>query len=174
VISALKIKIDNTKKVLEAIDSLSFNNVLIGVPEKTADKGTDKRVEKRGGKKIDNATLARIHEYGAPQSGIPPRPFLMPGIENAQEGCANDLRAGAKETLDTMKPGAARKALNNAGLRAAREVQKMFTDNNWEPLKRPRSKKGRSYRDNNEKRDNPLLDTGALRSSITYEIRQGG
>jgi hypothetical protein len=160
----MRVTVDKLKDVLKAIDSLDVNRVLVGVPEeKSARSGV-----------INNATLARIHEYGSPAAHIPPRPFLEPGIMRAVGKIANDLREGAREALDEMKPGAADKALNKAGMHTVQSVQEVFTDNDWEPLKHPRPKKGRSHRKGADVKENPLIDTGALRRSISYVVREKG
>jgi phage gpG-like protein len=123
---------------------------------------------------MNNATLARIHNYGSPAANIPPRPFLEPGIEHARDKIVAALIDGARETLDRMNPAVVETALKKAGALAAAQVQQEFTDNNWEPLKHPRSKKGRSHRKGAAIVEKPLIDTGALRASITYVVRKKG
>ncbi|MDR1495643.1 MAG: hypothetical protein LBS67_01815 [Clostridiales Family XIII bacterium] len=123
---------------------------------------------------MNNATLARIHNYGAPAAYIPPRPFMEPGIEHARDKIVAALLEGARETLDRMNPAATETALKKAGVLAASQIQKEFTDNDWEPLKHPRSKKGRSHRRGETAVEKPLIDTGALRRSITYVVRKKG
>jgi hypothetical protein len=165
----VKTTIDNTKAVLDALDRLAFNSVLVGVPEKTADA----RAAGDTGK-INNAQLARIHEYGSPANNIPARSFLEQGILHAQTQVIADFREGAVKTLDSMNPKEADKALERAGMHAATQVQKEFTDNSWEPLKHPRPQKGRSHRKGTDIVERPLIDTGSLRQSITYVVRKTG
>jgi hypothetical protein len=130
--SGLEVKIDRMKEVLSALDSFSLESVYVGVPEETADK----RAADESGKsaKINNAQLARIHEYGAPAASIPPRPFLEPGIMDAHDEIVADLQEGAEAALDTLNPKELNKALNKAGMHAVRKVKEKFTDNDWPPL----------------------------------------
>jgi hypothetical protein len=201
--SGFEVRRDRLKEVLKAIDSLALDSVLVGVPE-----SKDAREPEEGEKThINNAQLAQIHEYGAPAANIPPRPFLEPGIMHAHAQVAEDLREGAAKTLDTENPREARKALNKAGMHAAAQVQREFTDNDWPPLSdntiggfQKKKKDGAFTLDAFKGRKKtkkmleayvmasifdgnldairgdykPLIDTGALRRSISYEIRKKG
>lgn len=185
---------DNLKKVLKALDSLALDDVLVGVPEDTAGKRQDS-----DGGTINNAYLAAIHERGAPKSGIPARPFLIPGLIKAREQIASDMEEGAKLTLDSMNPKEAAKALNRAGQHAVNSVQEVFVNNSWTPLseagllsRESRRKYLRANRKRGQKiiedrkqgrtkkripRDlqanvKPLIDSGSLRKSISYILKR--
>jgi hypothetical protein len=192
----LEVKVDRLKEVLTALEGLTLDRVYVGVPEKTAGKRTDKE----SGERINNAQLARIHEYGAPAAHIPPRPFLVPGIMHAHDQIAGDLREGARKCLDDLNPNAAEQALKKAGSHAAAQVQQEFTDNSWEPLAestlearwkkldmdaaaRRLTRKAKKENWSDDKwdeefdkavRQNPLIDTGSLRASISYVVRKKG
>ena len=170
--SGLEVTRDKLKEVLAALEGLDMNRVLVGVPE---EKGA--RTGRTEGRSINNAALAYIHEKGSDAAGIPPRPFLVPGIERAKDQIAADLREGASVTLAEMKPGAVEKALNKAGQHAVKSVQEVFTDNEWKQLKRSRPKKRRTHIKKAKNTtglivENPLIDTGALRRSISYVVRK--
>lgn len=149
---------------------LARTNVLVGIPSKTASRGDGP----------NNAELAYIHENGAPKAGIPPRPFLKPGVAAARDGVTRLFRKGVEAALrgDDHRP-----FLGSAGQHAVNEVRGMFVDNDWPPIQdrsvegrfRRRKKKGaalkKAVRDQGTAR--PLIDTGALRRSITYEVREG-
>jgi phage gpG-like protein len=167
----MSVKVDNLKAVLKALEGIALDNVLVGVPE---DKSGREAKEGEPAGPINNAQLAMIHEYGSPAAHIPARPFLEPGIIHSHAEIVADLREGAKEVLDTLNPKAAGKSLNKAGMHASTQVKKEFTDNNWEPLKQPRGKKGRSHRKGAAVVEKPLIDTGALRASISDEIKKTG
>ena len=193
--SGLEVKIDRMNEVLSALDGLDLNRVLVGVPEEKSARDDD-----NSGVAINNAQLAWIHEYGAPNAGIPPRPFLEPGIMHAHDQIVADLREGARKCLDDLNPNAVKKALEKAGMHTAAQIQQEFTDNEWEPLaestlearmkkidsaaitrklKRKAKKEGWSDDKWDEEFDkavkqNPLIDTGALRRSITYVVRKKG
>jgi hypothetical protein len=105
------------------------------------------------------ATLAEIHEFGL---GVPPRSFLRAWadadaakIEKAWSRLVQSVIKGDR-TLD--------QALEQFGLWAQGQVQQFIADSRVEPpLSEARIKaKGSSI---------PLIHTGQLRSSITYEVR---
>jgi hypothetical protein len=74
--------------------------VLVGVPEETTD------VRNEDGKEyITNASLAYIHDNGAPEAGIPARPFMVPGIEAVQDRLTRQLRRAATVAFNTRAPG---------------------------------------------------------------------
>src|SRR5882724_12416208 len=69
------VTVDKVKEVQLAIRALANTRVMVGIPsDKAARKG-----------KINNAQLGYIHEFGAPEVNIPPRPFLVPGVQGAQD-----------------------------------------------------------------------------------------
>lgn len=81
----------NLKTFLADLEKLRKKVVVVGVPENKAT---------RKGDKINNATLAYIHEKGSPAAHIPARPFLKPGIALVKDQCADAL-AKTAETLGT-------------------------------------------------------------------------
>jgi hypothetical protein len=148
-------------RIKASLQELGNRRVLVGVPEsKTA----------RNDPSANNAYLAAIHENGSAVRGIPPRPFLHPGIYNAQPRVLKILE---KACADAVKePGYdPQKALDAVGITAENSVRGMFTNNDWPPnsLKTQRAKNLR----HNKPPDSPvtpLIDTGALRKSISYVI----
>jgi phage gpG-like protein len=156
----MKITTDNVAKVLASIQELAGKQVLVGIPATKA--------EREDGEPINNAQLGYIHEYGAPASNIPARPFLIPGVAHAQESINNHLQKAAKaamsgndEKVDTE--------LNATGLIAQAGARNEINNGNFEALSArtlaDRRKRGRTG-------DKPLIDTGQLRNSITYVIRK--
>ena len=89
--------LDDLKKRLEF---LKHHKLMIGIPEKkSARKG--KKSARKGGD-ITNVALAFIHTNGSPRRGIPPRPFLEPGL----------VKTGALDRISTLMGEAARAAVN--------------------------------------------------------------
>lgn len=107
---------------------------------------------------LTNAQLGAIHEFGTPT--IPARPWLVPGVES-----------GNKEYIETVKHEmeAGRQPediLPVLGVIAVSSVQQYMTALRSPPNAQSTiNKKGSS---------NPLIDTGELKSSVTFEIRQKG
>lgn len=151
---------DNVEAALKAIRKLTENQALVGIP-------ADNNQRQQTGQPITNAALGYIHENGSPAQNIPARPFLVPGVTNAQPRTIDLLTQGAKAALDG-DAGAMDRALNAAGLNAVSEVKRKITAGIPPPLKRPRRRKGRPRGG----QQTPLIDTGQLLNSITYVVRK--
>ena len=173
------------KKVIDALLKLAEDELLVGVSADTAGSGR--------GEDINNAELAYIHtngvraagmkaetdkavkegtpyplalqayikEHGSPAYRVPPRPFLEPGIEKHLDLVESGMKAALQDVLDGGDGRAQRERL---GATMAAKVQAYFQeDNGWPPNAPSTIKKKGSAQ--------PLVDTGALRQSITYIIR---
>lgn len=174
---------NNLPAVAKAIRELSYQRVMVGVPSTTASVGHSNP---------NNAQLAYLHEHGAPEANIPARPFLGPGIKRVRPQIELYLRAAGKAAL-SGKPEEVMKRLHAAGLTASASARNVITEGIPPPLA-ARTVEGRIARrkDAGWKRQKraavaanvaagnapgaglftPLLDTGALRASITYVIRR--
>ena len=154
---------DDVAKLMATIKALGNDgDVLVGIP---AEEDT------RADSPIGNAAIGYIQEKGSAKQGIPPRPFLEPGVAAVAEKCADVIGKGAAMALTDMNPQAALTAKNKAGLIAQNSVKATITaGDGFEPLSKStlaaRKRRGVS-------RTKPLIDTGSLRNSITYVIRKG-
>lgn len=151
---------DNVAKVLAAIQRLTAREVLVGIPATKA--------EREDGEPINNAQLGYIHEFGAPASNIPARPFLVPGVAEKQPAIAARLQKAAKAAMDGNNT-VLESELNAAGLLGQNGAREQINNGPHEPLsertlaaRRARGREG----------DKPLIDTGQLRNSLTYVIRK--
>lgn len=147
--------------IKKALQYLKHHKLYIGIPEKeTSRQGGD----------ITNVALAFIHTYGSPKRGIPPRPFLEPGL----------VTTGALEQISTLMGEAVRAALKGqqsaadscmtkAGLvgeRAVRDyISAGLSPGLAESTRKAKARKGSTA-------DLPLIDTGSLLKSITYVIEE--
>ena len=140
------------KGFLERFREIGKPKVCIGVP-------ASKNGMHEGG--INMATLLAIHVLGAPSRGIPQRdPLRPPLIANAQR--YTDLLAmGLKNALsDGTDP---KLVYEKIGIVATNDVKDYFITGNFKALSEKTIKaKGSSK---------PLIDTGELRNSISYEVR---
>lgn len=160
---------DETRKLAGSLRFLAEQKVMVGIPSSTAGR-------KEG--PISNAALGYIHENGAPEVNIPARPFLVPGIENAQPDTVRYLRQAMDAALSGKRP-LVEHILNAAGLNAVNHVKAKITAGPFEPLKpetirrrRIRSKGSKYRRKATTAADvKPLIDTGQMRNAITYVIR---
>ena len=142
------------KGFLERFRDIGKPKVYIGVPASKNSIHKDS--------KINMATLLALHVYGVPTRGIPQRdPLRPPLIANAQR--YTDLLAiGLKNALsDGTDP---KIVYEKIGIVATNDVKDYFITGNFKALSEKTIKaKGSSK---------PLLDTGELRNSISYEVRQ--
>ena len=181
------------KKVIDALLKLAEDELLVGVSADTAGSGrgedinnaelafihtngvraagmkaeTDKAVEE--GTPYPLALQAYIKEHGSPAYRGPPRPFLEPGIEKHLDMVKGGMKAAL---LDVLNGGDGRTQRENLGGAIAGKVQEYFEeDNGWPPLS-PKTIARRKKGPDGTASDVPLVDSGALRQSITYVIRK--
>jgi hypothetical protein len=133
------------------------SQVLIGIPAEKA---------QRKGDPINSAALLFIHANGSELRHIPARPVLEPAIAANSEIISRPMGAAAKDLLNG-NADAAEKDLNRAGVVASNAAKRWFTDprNGWAPNAPETIKRKGS--------DKPLIDTGQLRKSITWVVRDG-
>lgn len=136
------------KRLARALSGKSKKVVHVGFPEGGP--------EKENG--ISVAGVAAVHEFGG--GNVPERPFVRTGIRRGipEQMALNkaNLKAVVHGTLTVPQ------ALGQLGLMAAGHVQQEITEGTFEPLQEATiNRKGSSK---------PLIDTGQMRQSVTYEI----
>lgn len=177
---------DDVAKVFKSIQDLVGKQVLVGIP----DSGKNKRREEP----VNNATIGYIMETGSPASNVPARPFLVPGVANSRAASLRQLRQAADAALVGDKQGVMG-GLNRAGIVASNEVRHVISSNIPPPLdpstiaNRHRARGTKTLRESeqvyldlidkgvgagaaqNEVGIISLINTGQLRNSITYVVR---
>ena len=115
------------------------------------------------GSKFTNAELAAIHEYGAPDAFLPSRPFIR-GTIAIQRQAWNTLRARLLKAvmLGKLQPA---QALGLLGVRAAADIQNTIR-NRVQPYMKELSERTIKAKGSST----PLIDTGRLVGSISYEV----
>lgn len=188
VIKRLTVTKDSVSQVIAGINELVQKQVLVGIP----DSSTDRQSEIDG--PMTNATLGYIHELGSPQANIPARPFLVPGVQKAEDKAVAYMEKAAVATL-SRDPKKTNAYLNDAGIVAMNSARNEITTGDFEPLSpytvaaRHRSRNTKSMRKSEEKYlelvangmspaaaqeaagIRPLINTGQLRNAITYVVR---
>lgn len=187
--SGVSVVTDDVAKLLATISGMAAaGQVYVGIPDDTDDR-TDGP--------IGNAAIGYINEFGSAAQGIPPRPFLGPGVEKVAAKCMDEQKKGIISALTSFSPADVSRGQNRAGLMAQNSVRAYITDSgNFKPLSettllmrkwrkgkgapaasgtlvaqaRTLSKMGLAG-DLSGVRSKPLIDTGSLRTSITYVIR---
>lgn len=172
-----QMKLKDEKKLLEDIKNIAEIGIYVGIPE-------EKNIREDG--KMNNATLLYIHTNGSEKRNLPPRPLIEPALEANDDKIAADLAEVSRLLLDGNYKGAL-KMMHTTGKDALNMITDFYDDpsqNQWprnqdatvraKIKKKYKSKKKRKeameeYRAGGEV-DQILVDTGALRSSITYVI----
>lgn len=165
----------NLGQISQRIRTLADLQILVGVPSDQTNRDDG----------LTNASLAYIHDNGAPEENIPPRPFMRPGIEAAmpqiRRRMAKMARTAVSEAADSMAAQA-----TAIGLTAKLAIQNKINEGIPPPLAestlRQRAAKGRkgAQEELKARREGeapgttlakPLIDTGQLRNSINYVLR---
>lgn len=159
--SGVRTGVDNAQSILDALNTLTDKDVLVGIPE-----AKDER-EGEGEGEFGNAGIGFINENGSPAQNIPPRPHLKPGVQAAETEFIPHLRAAALKALEGNAEGAVT-SLDRAGLVAANGVKRYIAITGFAPLADStianRRRRGRTG-------NKPLIDTGEYRRSITHVVR---
>lgn len=169
-------KTDHAEKLAESLKALRRKDVLVGIPQ---DKSS------RKGEGINNAELLYIHTHGSKLKHIPARPVIEPAIAHDRKPIAALLGAAAKDVIDG-RPVQATAHLRAAGMRGMAAAIGWFTNplNGWPPDK-PATVRAKLRKLTGKRRkdalaalkagdpgvNTPLIDTGQLRKSITYVLR---
>lgn len=162
--TGVTVVVDHLAAVAAGIASLASQRVMVGVPSTRAGRPADKGK----GQTINNAALAYIHDQGAPEAGIPARPFMAPGIANAKEKITKAMEGASKAALDGDQARMTRE-YHRAGIAAMVSIKLKITSGPFIPLK-PATLAARRRR--GVTRTKPLIDTGALVNSINYVIQK--
>lgn len=163
-------------EAIKQLQLLAQVEALVGFPADTANRDDGS---------INNATLAYIHDNGAPEANIPQRAFMLPGIQSANTAITNALQRGVKSAL-AGDSNAAQAAMHKAGLAAKVSIQLAINEGIPPPLAestlRARARRGRKgakveLQSRAEgtapgvANAKPLVDTGQLRNAVNYAIR---
>jgi len=161
------------RRLLE-LKKVTKESLKIGVPS-SKDMHTQKR-DKDGNIIVDdNATVsilqvAAVNEFGSSDGRIPERSFLRSTISKNKDKYKELGVKITKKLVDNPSKSLYKNLLGKLGLIAVQDVQKTIVElSEPENAESTQLKKGRSL-GKGKKVDNPLIDTGQLRQSITYII----
>ena len=158
---AKPLKFDGLPDLLRNLKKLQKQEVLVGVPSDHTNRQDENEV-------LNNASLLYIHEHGSPASNLPARPVMGPGIKGAKEKLAERLGKAAKYALDKDKQRMTQQ-LNIVGLLAQNAVRAKI-NSGVEPALAASTIAARQRRGRTG--TVPLIDTGQLRNSITYVVKE--
>lgn len=187
--SNLKVAIskDLTEELTKSLEELASKTVCIGIPEEEnvqREEGItnaqllhlhthgvrDEEMRKAMQKDLDGdmpyskAHELYVHEHGSPLHQVPPRPVLLPSLEYNKEYIAELMKDALVNVLDGKD---AKQELSKVGIEGQNIAKDWFTspNNNWAPNAESTIKAKDS--------DRPLIDTGELRKSISFVIKDG-
>jgi hypothetical protein len=116
-------KVDKLPELKKRLALLARHAVYVGVPsDGDAGEGSNER-DDDSKEPMNNATLAYIHDNGAPASGIPARPFMKPGIEASKDFVSGKIKAAMKSLLKTGDEEALDSGLERVGMYAANSIK---------------------------------------------------
>ena len=132
---------------------LAKSDVLVGIPSKD---------NARKGEPIGNAALLYLHTNGSQVQNIPARPVIEPALKADRDLYMPELERAAFSAIEGRDFA---EDLDRAGTIAANAAKRWFTDprNNWPP--------NAPATIENKGSDQPLIDQGELRRSITHVTR---
>jgi hypothetical protein len=123
------------------------------------ERGSDEHKDSEG---LSVADVAAFHEFGL---GVPERSFLRGWMEENQDRVADFLKVQCAEAVESQAKDFV-KVLERLGLFCVGGIQQRISDGLSPPLAPSTiAAKGSSI---------PLIDTGQLRTSITYEVDPSG
>ena len=156
---------DGWKNLVKRVTPLSEYEAHVGVLASKGGETLHKASLDEGNTHITLIELAYIHEFGSPKANIPERSFIRRTF-NEPEGKA-ELGALYAKLAKAVINGkmTAEKAIELLGMTMAAMVKKRITVYGLWPPNHPDTvaRKGSST---------PLVDTGQLVGSITYEVRR--
>lgn len=175
------------EEIIKSLKDLASKTVCVGIPEEEnvqRDDGItnaqllhvhthgvrDKEMRKAMQKDLDKGTPYSkahdmyINEYGSPLHQVPPRPVLLPSLEYNKEDIAELMRDAVLGVLDGKD---ANQELSKVGMQGQNIARDWFTNpnNDWTP-NAPSTVDAKGS-------ENPLINSGQLRKSITYVIKDG-
>lgn len=142
------------KQVMERAKQINQMQLVVGIPN-----NENSREESEG---ITNAELAMIHEFGVPEKGIPERSFMRSTASEESENLGRLSKAKITECIEGN--ASPHDVFATIGAYLQGKIVEKITDGEFEPNNENTVKRKGSSK--------PLIDTGQLRASITYEVRE--
>jgi hypothetical protein len=183
----LQTVIDNTDKLKRSLDILRSTKLMVGIPDENAGRSSGP---------ASNAVIGYVLEHGDASRNLPPRPFLHPGVNKQQDIINDQLKQAGKAALEGNESRIIT-IFNRLGLVLVNSVRGVIDAQGFIPLapstvEQRLAKLGIKAK-KQLKKDRLsgavmdaqiaagstnylkiLIDTGALRNSITYVLRRFG
>lgn len=169
---------DMLEDIHKKIDYVNSYVIEVGVMEDNKIRDKDKKSSKKIKSEEDgltNAKLMFIHEYGSPANNIPSRPVLKYTIEDMYNKRSSPYHKFVIKIIDGILDknwtyDDIDRELKILGEKVASYARNLINEGNRLKPNKPstisrKSKKGK-------RSDIPLIDTGVLKRSITYNLRK--
>lgn len=152
-----------TAKIIKDFDGKFLDRLkkaLTGNRERVVNVGFPASAKEPDG--ASTAMIAAVHEYGVPHKGIPERPFMRTSLEKNR----GKRKALNEQNLKKVLNGgmSVDAALGQLGLMASSDIKQEIKNGSFAPLKPATTKRKGSSK--------PLIDTGQMRQSVTYELEK--
>lgn len=142
------------KQVMKRAEQLNQLQLVAGIPN-------DETSREDSGE-ITNAELGIIHEWGAPEKGIPERSFMRSTMSEERENLG---RLGKVQIAECLEGNTSpHDVFATIGAYLQGKIVDKITDGEFKPNNENTVKRKGSSK--------PLIDTGQLRGAITYEVRE--
>lgn len=145
----------NVRNMQAAVDQLR-KELKAYVGDKHVTVGIHEGSQQPESGELNMATLGAVQHFGSEDGRIPARPWLDTGVESGTQEILETIRSGADKGLPLDA------VLEQVGVVAAGAVQEYMTD-----LRTPPNAPVTIERKGS---DNPLIDTGAMRQSVSYAV----
>lgn len=157
--SAVSVTDHGYNALRERLERMGRTRVRVGV----LDDAPKKKRDSEEPSKMSLIEVAAVHEFGAPAAGIPQRSFVRATVDEKRAEIAADQERLAAAVLDgKIEPEAAAELL---GARVQGLIQSRIAQGIGPALAPATIKRKKSSK--------PLIDTGQLRSSITFRVEVG-
>lgn len=151
--------------------NMSVHVGIVGDPATSgADSAESAKKTRDGTSRTSLFEVAATHEFGSPKRNIPQRSFLRSTYDEQRDNAYAVFIKALKKQGEEYGASQAeqKKVFSLVGEWLANKIKAKFTRNSWAPLKDP-TRGGR----NRLGRGRPLIDTGQLRASISYQVVEG-
>lgn len=152
-----------TTKIIKDFDGKFLDRLkraLTGKRERIVNVGFPAKAKEPDGS--STALIAAVHEFGAPDKGIPERSFMRTSLEQNRNKRKTLNEQNLKKVLNGGMSVDA--ALGQLGLMASSDIKEQIKNGSFTPLKAATIKRKGSSK--------PLIDTGQMRQSVTYELEK--
>ena len=123
---------------------------------------------------IPTATIAAKNEFGDPEEGIPPRPFMRPALADNRALWREQIRQGTKGIIQGTESDES--VMEKIGLSVSGHIRANIAQVQDPPLK-PATIAARlairADKNTRGKLDKPLVFEGILLNSVTYIVKDG-